>query len=82
MQKKLQEMYDPTYFKSLHKISSIAANNSAKPLLSEIKDYLDGRYIASEINIFEGLVLESGESEKINGRRVLGLCRVDQGRAP
>lgn len=62
---KLQEMYNPTYFKSLHKISSIAANNSAKPLLSEIKDYLDGRYIASEINIFEGLVLEAVNQKKL-----------------
>ncbi len=68
---KLQNMYNPLYFQALHRLSSISANNTAKPLLLRIKDFLDGRYIESELNLFEGLLLEAVNRKKLTPEEYL-----------
>ena len=76
---KLQEMYNPTYFQALHRLSSIAANNTAKPLLTKLKEYLDGRYLESEINIFEGLLLEAVNRKKLTPGEYWGFAEWIKG---
>ena len=55
----LKKKYNSTYFDAMHVLGKIGANNEAYALLSRMQDYLDGRYVESEIDLFEGLLLEA-----------------------
>jgi len=55
----LKRRYNSTYFDAMHVLGKIGANNEAYDLLSRMRDYLDGRYVESEIDLFEGLLLEA-----------------------
>ena len=55
----LKEKYNAVYFQAMHTLGKIGANNEAYELLSRMRDYLDGRYVESEIDLFEGLLLEA-----------------------
>ena len=55
----LKKKYNSTYFAAMHVLGKIGANNEAYALLSRMQDYLDGRYVESEIDLFEGLLLEA-----------------------
>ena len=55
----LKKKYNSTYFEAMHVLGKIGANNEAYALLSRMQDYLDGRYVESEIDLFEGLLLEA-----------------------
>ena len=55
----LKARYNSTYFEAMHVLGKIGANNEAYALLSRMQDYLDGRYVESEIDLFEGLLLEA-----------------------
>ena len=55
----LKKIYNHTYFEAMHTLSKIGANNEAYDLLDRMRDYLDGRYVESEIDLFEGLLLEA-----------------------
>lgn len=54
----LREMYNEQYFFSMERLGKISANNEAYQLLIQMMEYLDGRYIRSELELFEGLLLE------------------------
>ena len=55
----LKARYNKAYFDAMHVLGKIGANNEAYDLLSRMRDYLDGRYVESEIDLFEGLLLEA-----------------------
>lgn len=55
----LKKQYNETYFQVMQVLGKISANNEAYALLSSMRDYLDGRYVESEIDLFEGLLLEA-----------------------
>ena len=55
----LKKIYNHTYFDAMHTLGKIGANNEAYDLLDRMRDYLDGRYVESEIDLFEGLLLEA-----------------------
>ena len=55
----LKKKYNSTYFAAMHVLGKIGANNEAYALLNRMRDYLDGRYVESEIDLFEGLLLEA-----------------------
>lgn len=55
----LKETYNSTYFQAMHTLGKVGAGNEAYELLSRMRDYLDGRYVESEIDLFEGLLLEA-----------------------
>lgn len=55
----LKKQYNKDYFAAMHILGKISANNAAYDLLSQMRDYLDGRYVESEIDLFEGLLLEA-----------------------
>lgn len=55
----LKKQYNSTYFQAMHVLGRTGASNAAYDLLSRMRDYLDGRYVESEIDLFEGLLLEA-----------------------
>ena len=55
----LKKKYNSTYFAAMHVLGKIGANNEAYALLNRMRDYLDGRYVESEIDLVEGLLLEA-----------------------
>lgn len=55
----LKKKYNSTYFDAMHVLGKTGANNEAYALLNRMRDYLDGRYVESEIDLFEGLLLEA-----------------------
>jgi len=61
----LQQTYNQTYFAALKRVSSLPANNSGYGLLRKMRDYLDGRFIRSELELFEGLLLETYNAKKL-----------------
>lgn len=61
----LREKYNSTYFKAMHSLGTISANNAAKPLMAKIQEYLEGRYIAEELDLFESLLLEAVQQKKL-----------------
>ena len=54
---RLRETYNPQYFQAMRSLGTIPANNEAMVLLSNMQSYLDGRYIESELELFEGMLL-------------------------
>ena len=55
----MKKLYNADYFAAMHTLGKIGANNEAYDLLNDMRDYLDGRYVESEIDLFEGLLLEA-----------------------
>ena len=55
----LKKQYNAIYFQAMNILGRINANNAAYTLLARIQEYLDGRYIESEIDLFEGLLIEA-----------------------
>ena len=55
----LKKRYNGVYFEAMHVLGKTGANNEAYALLNSMRDYLDGRYVESEIDLFEGLLLEA-----------------------
>lgn len=67
----LKQRYNKTYFAAMHTLGKIGANNAAYNLLSRMRDYLDGRYVESEIDLFEGLLLEAVNDKLLTGNSYL-----------
>ena len=63
----LRENYNKTYFKGMKILGKTAASNAALPILKNIQENMEGRYILSELNLFEGLVLEAVRQKKLTG---------------
>lgn len=61
----LQERYNHLYFKIMKQLGAIPANNEAYDILANMRAYLDGRYIKSELMLFEGLLLEALNAKKL-----------------
>ena len=61
----LQQTYNQAYFSAMKRVSSLPANNSGYALLSRMRDYLDGRFVRSELELFEGLLLETFNAKKL-----------------
>jgi hypothetical protein len=63
---RLRETYNAQYFQSMRLLGMIPANNEAMVLLSEMQEYLDGRYIESELELFEGILLTAVNRKVLN----------------
>lgn len=54
---RLRETYNTQYFQAIRSLGMAPANNEAVQLLNDMQEYLDGRYVESELDLFEGLLL-------------------------
>jgi len=61
----LKETYNETYFAAMRQLGGIPANDSGYPMLDEMRSYLEGRYIKSELDLYEGLLLETFNAKKL-----------------
>lgn len=61
----LRQTYNQTYFTAVKQLGNLPANNSGYKILAKIRGYLEGRFIKSELELFEGLLLETFQAKKL-----------------
>lgn len=61
--KKLQRIYNKTYFEAMKPLCDVAPSNAAYPLLKRKMEELDGLYDANQLQLFAGLVQTAVDSK-------------------
>ena len=61
----LKETYNEIYFAAMKQLGAVPANNTGYEMLEHMRNYLDGRFIKSELDLFEGLLLETYNAKRL-----------------